>query len=832
MDNTSFIDALSRDIRYTLRTIRHQPGFAFMAILTVAIGIGANTAIFSVVNGVLIKPLPYPNPDAVVGVWHRAPGLGTAGDVNCSPTMFFTYRDENRTLESVGLWTTGSTSVTGGAAEPEQVRTLWVTYGTLQALGVQPTLGRWFTSLDDTPGTAENPVILTYGYWQRHFGGDRSVIGRDVTIDSRLRQIIGVMPREFRFLNADPELILTLRFDRNRVFLGNFSYQGIARLKPGVTIADANKDIERILPIWLQAWPPAPGADRQGFVNWSVQPALRPLKQDVVGNAGNTLWVLMATVGLVLLIACANVANLLFVRTEGRQQELMIRTALGASRRRIASVLLLESLMIGLAGGVLGVALAYAGLRLLVSIGPANLPRLGEITMDAQVLAFAFVVSLLSSLLFGFMPVLKYTGSVIGVGLRGGSRTSSPSRERRRTRDVLVITQVALALVLLVSAGLMIRTFQALRAVRPGFVQADQIQTMRITIPTLQVQEPERVTRTQQAIADRIAAIPGISSVAFANGVPMEGVMNTDPIFVEDKTYTPGQTPPMRRFKYVSPGFFQTIGTRLVAGRDITWTDIYDHHAVALLSENLARELWGNPSAAIGKRLRGPGLPVVWREVIGVTEDVRENGVQEAAPRIVFWPVLMENFYGNPINVTRSIVFVMHSGRAGSESFLNEVRSAVWSVNRNLPLASVRTLDDIYRRSMASTSFTLVMLAIAGTMALLLGIVGIYGVISYTVSQRTREIGIRIALGAEQRAVQRMFVLHGLALAAIGAAIGLGAAAASTRFMRSLLFGISPLDPWTYVAVPFILIAAAVLAAYLPARRASSVDPMEALRAE
>jgi predicted permease len=576
-----------------------------------------------------------------------------------------------------------------GLAEPEQVRTVFVTYGTLQALGVQPTLGRWFSQDDDTPGTPET-VMLTYGYWQRRFGGDASVIGRTVTVESRPRQMIGVMPARFRFLNADPELIVPLRFDRSRVFLGNFSYQGIARLKPGLTITEANTDVARMLPIWLKTWPPPRGVDRQAFENFKTRPALHPLKQDVVGNAGNVLWVLMGTIGMVLFIACANVANLLLVRAEGRQQELAIRAALGAGWGRITRELLLESVLLGLIGGALGLGLAYAGLRLLVSIGPASLPRLAEISINPLVLAFALAVSLLSALLFGLIPALKYAAPQIAMALRGGGRTASQSRERHRTRSALVVVQVALALVLLVSSGLMIRTFQALRRVEPGFVRAEELQTLRISIPGSQIQQGERVTRMQNDIMDKLAAISGVASVAFSSSMPMEGFTNNDPIFAEDKTYAVGQTPPIRRYKFISPGFFQTAGTRFIAGRDLTWTDLYDHRPVAIVSENLARELWGEPAAALGKRIREfPAAP--WREIVGVAGDVHDNGVHLKAPTIVYWPSMMENFYGNPLNVARSVVFTIRSQRAGTENFLSQVRQAVWSVNPNLPLALVRT---------------------------------------------------------------------------------------------------------------------------------------------
>jgi putative ABC transport system permease protein len=817
-------------LKHTLRRMVHAPGFTAITLITLALGIGANTAIFSVVEGVLIKPLPYPDADRIVGIWHVAPGIPSiTGKVNCAPTMFFTYRENAQTFEEFGLWSGGGASITG-IAEPEQVRVLFMTDGVLDALGVKPALGRWLSKADAQPD-AEGTVLLTHGYWQRRFGRDPAVVGKNLIVDGKPRSIIGVMPKEFTFLIPNAELILPHQFDRNKLFLGNFSFQGVARLKPGVTLEQANADVARMLPIWLDAWPSPPGFDSGLFKNARLGPKVTPFKQDVVGDIGNVLWLLMGTIGLVLLIACANVANLLLVRAEGRQQELAIRAALGAGWGRLAREMLLESLLLGLIGGVLGLGLTYMALRALVAAGPATLPRLNEIGIDPIVLAFTFVVSVMAGLLFGLIPVIKYAGPHIAVSLRGGGRALSHSRERHRARNVLVVAQIALALVLLVGSGLMIRTFQKLRSVQPGFTQPEQVQLLRISIPEAQVSQPEQVMRMQNAILDKLAAIPGVQSVAFANGAPLEGFNSNDVLWAEDKTYAPGQIPPIRRFRFMSPGYLQTLGTPLIAGRDFTWTELYGLRNVAIVSENLARELWGSPTAALGKRIR-EGMNDPWREVVGVADDVYDNGVNEAAPTIVYWPVLMGPFWNDQVRVSRGGAFVIRTSRAGTETFLADARKAVWSVNSNLPVFLVRTLGDIYDQSMQRTSFTLVMLGVAGGMALVLGIVGVYGVISYAVSQRTREIGIRMALGAEDGALKRMFVRHGLILAAIGVSIGLGAAAGVTRLMSSLLFGVTALDPATYVAVPIMLAAAAMLASYLPARRVVRVDPVEALRAE
>ena len=843
MNTIAFLDTLVRDIRYGLRALRHNPMFTVVALLTLAIGIGANTAVFSVLNCVLLKPLHYPQPEELVALRQIAPGAAGLASFSeglpLSPSLYFTYSEHNRTFQALGVWTPASANVTG-LAEPEEVRVVAVSDGVLQALAVPPTLGRWFSAADQIPGAplpggfsgTSATAILSYGYWQRRFGGDRSAIGRNITVDSLPREIVGVMPQGFRIVNADFDLIAPLAFVRNNLPMAGFGFQGIARLKPGIAIAQANADLARLLPVWMDSWSNGPGTDSHFYENWRITPAIRPLKQEVVGGVSDVLWVVMATIGLVMLIACANVTNLLLVRAEVRRQELALRSALGAGTARIIGALLVESVTLGLLGGVLAIGVADGGLRLLAAIGPANLPRLGEISIDPRALGFTLLLSLLSGLFFGLIPALKYAGPGISAALRSAGRSASVSRERHRARSLLVVAQVAMAMVLLVSAGLMIRTFQALRAVEPGFTHAERLQTMRISIPASLVAEPQRVIRIQNDIADRLAAIPGVTSVGFASQMPMEGFdSNWDAVFAEDRTDT-GAVPPMRFFKYVSPDFFRTAGTRMMTGRELTWTDVYNRRPVVMVSAGLARELWGSPSAALGKRLREfPSMP--WREVIGVVEDVHENGVQKKAPETVYWPTFGPNLYGPaPLDALRTLTFAVRSDRAGTQGFLNQVRQAVWSVNASLPVASTRTMQDIYDQSMTRTSFTLAMLGIAGAMALLLGVIGIYGVMAYAVSQRRREIGIRLALGAPQSELKRMFMRYALTLAGAGVAIGLAAAASVTRLMSSLLFGIAPMDSVTYAAVPVVLLSAAMLASYLPARRAAAVDPVETLKAE
>jgi len=823
------MESFNNQLKQVLRRLARAPMFTAIALITLAAGVGANTLVFSVLEGVLLKPLPYPKPDELVGVWHTAPGIQIK-DLDMSPSDYFIYREQNKTLQDIGMYHDDSVSVTG-VAEPEQVDALRVTDGTLPLLGIPPMLGHSFTKQDDSPGAPET-VMLTYGYWRRKFGGDPSAIGRNIIVDGKSRQIIGVLPQRFRFLDKDdPAVITPFQFDRNKANLGNFSYEGLARLKPGVTLEQVNADVARMLPIVMTSFPAPPGFSIKLFEDAHIGPNVRPLKRDVVGDVGSVLWVLMGSISMVLLIACANVANLLLVRVEGRRQELAVRAALGAGRGRIAADLLLESVILGLLGSTIGLGLAYGALRILAAIAPAGLPRIREIGIDGHVLLFTLLISLLASVLFASIPIFKYAGVRLSTGIREGGRTLSQSKEQHRARSVLVVVQVALALVLLICSGLMIRTFRALTNINPGFTGPAALQTFRISIVSALAKEDEKVVRMEEEISHRLAAIPGVSSVAIASKLPMTGQGWTDPIFVEDQTYAEGQLPPLRRFKFVSPGYLDTLGTRLAAGREITWNDTYKKIPVAMVSENMAREQWHDPSAALGKRIR-VSTKDDWREIIGVVADVYEDGVSKPATTSVYWPLMMDHFESDDSFAFRDVVFVIRSFRTGSESFLNEVRQAVWSVNPNLPLAVVHPLDFFYKRSMARTSFTLIMLGVAGCMALLLGVVGIYGVIAYSVSQRTREIGIRMALGAQQQTLTRMFVRHGLSLTAIGVACGLVVAIFVMRLMSSLLFKVSSVDPVAYGVASIGLVAIAFLASYLPSRRASTVDPVEALRAE
>ena len=825
------------DCRYGLRQFRKNPGFTAIVVLTLAFAIGANSAIFSVVNRVLLHPLPYPESDQLIALRLDAPGAGGlasfSSGLQLSPSMYITFSDHNQTFQSMGIWTSGRANVTG-VGQPEEVRTEVISDGILQTLEVPPLRGRWFSKADQDPRGGKT-IMLSYGYWKRRFGGDPDAIGRTLQVDAKPREIVGVMPRGFRMVDQDFDLLIPMAVDRLHQKLAPFGYDGIARVKGNASLSQADADVARLIPVWMDSWSNGPGTNPHYYDIWRITPKFRLLKQQVIGNISSVLWVVMSTVGIVLLIACTNIANLMLVRAESRQLELSIRAALGAGRGRIARQLVLESVLVSLAGGVLAVGLAYAGLRLLAALGPTDLPRLSEISLDDRSLAFNLIVSVFSGLFFGSIPVWKYARAAgsISITIGGANRTATTGRAPQRSRNLLVIAQVAMALVLLVSAALMIRTFAALRKVEPGFSGPPNVQTMRLSIPDTLISSPLQVTRTQNNIADQIAAIPGVRAVGFASAVPMEGAdPNWDELGVEGKSYEGGE-PPLRIFNYVSPGYFHAMGTRIIAGRDFTWADIYGLRPMVIVSENFARESWGSAMAALGKRVRQfSNMP--WQEVIGVVEDVRVHGVDKNAPAIIYWPAMLNDPYtAKPtIDGPNSVTFAIRSERAGEQDFVNKLERAVWSVNSDLPLASVRTMQHIYSSSLARTSFTLVMLAIAGCMGLALSIIGIYGVISYAVSQRTREIGIRLALGAQKRELRWMFVRSALALASVGIALGLMVASAVVQLMKALLFGIRPVDPWTFITVPLLLTVAAVLASHVPARRASSLDPMAALRCE
>lgn len=798
------MSGLSQDLRFATRTLSKHRAFTSAAVLTLALGIGATAAIFSVVYGVLLKPLPFAQPDRLVSVMHHGT-LAQLPVMNHGPATFFAATDNQRAFEGIGGWDRKEASITG-AGEPERVEALAVTSATLPLLRIQPLVGRFFRGEDDASGTPLH-VILTYGFWQRRFGGAGSVIGQRINVDGEPAEIVGVLPRSFTFLQQRPAILFPLRPDREARGI-QFGFQAFGRLKPGVTLAQAEGDMKR----WLQLLPPT-------FEKLGMTPYIRPLSDEVTSEVKPILWILFGAVGIVLLVACGNVANLFLVRGEARQQELALRAALGASRGDLAQTLLSESVTLGLLGGVLGLTLAQGAIQLIRQLAPVQLPRIDDIGIDWVVLLFTIAVSICSGIVFGFAAVARFAKPSSGA-LKEGGRGASDGRARHGTRNVLVVAQVAMALTLMIASGLMIRTFMALRDVPPGFREPKEVLTFRIAVPEGLDADNQRAVRTHENIAARLAAVPGVSSVGLATSITMDGEDNGNPVYAED---VPLAQPPLRRFKSVGPGYFETMGAPVVAGRAITWSDIHEARPVVMISETLAREYWGDAARAIGRRLRS-SEDAPWREVVGVVGPERDDGLSRPPTAIVYWPMMSESYRW------RTMSYVVRSPRAGNSDFLRELQNAAWSVNRDLPLATIQTLDEIQARSMAQTTFMMVMLAIAGSVALILGVVGIYGVIAYVATQRTRETGIRLALGAQVGDIRTLFLRQGLSLALVGIAIGIVLATAVSRVVSSMLFGVARVDPVTYLAMTLVLGVVALAATYLPARRASRVDPAIALR--
>jgi predicted permease len=819
------VEDLVRDLRYGFRALVHAPGFTVVAVLTLALGIGATTAMFSVVNGILLRPLPYPDQDRLIELVHEAPGAGIPR-IGGSPAVYFGYRDHNRTFEAVGLWDWDSSPVTvTGAGEPESVRAVELTHEVLGILGASTALGRSFNSRDDAVGGAPT-AIISHAYWQRRFGG-ANPIGRTLVVDGVAREVIGVLPEWFRFFEYPADIFYPMQLVRSEAGFPQGNGRGLARLKRGVTLEQVNADVSRMIPlITAEFGRPGPEFDRLRF-----GPRMQWLKERVVGDLGETLWLLMGTIGLLMVIACANVANLVLVRTESRRPELSVRTALGARWADIVRVVLAENLILGLVAGVVGVAIAYFSLPYLLSLGADDLPYIMTVKIDMTVLVAALAISALATFAFAFIPLLRFVRPQTRLveSLRGDARGVTAGHEGNRTRHMLLVAQVSFALVLLVACGLMIRTFVTLRQVDPGFQDPSGVQTFQLTLPATvgnsgpPADAADQVVRTQHSIAERLMTVPGVRSAAFSSaddGLPLDGDGRTSSIFIEGKR-TDGSLPPLKEIQFVSPGFFETMMTPLVAGRGFEWSDVYQRRPVALASENFARREWGSAAAALGKRV-GTDRSGPWIDIIGVVKDVRHHGLNEPAPETVIFP---------PIG-RETAKFVVRSERAGTSAFFDDLRRAVWSVNGNVSLSNVQTLGDMYERSMARTSMTLELLAITGALALVLGLVGIYGVVSYAIAQRRREIGIRIALGAGYGEVRYMFVRSALMLVAVGVGIGLAGAVGLTRLMESQLFGVSPLDPQTHATVAFGLVAAAALASYLSARRASALNPVEVLKGQ
>jgi putative ABC transport system permease protein len=804
------------DVRYAARRLRRNPGFTLAAVLTLGLGLGAVAAIFAVIDGVLLKPLPYPHAGRVVALWHTAPGI-QLGQLAMSDSFYFTYREEGKAFEDVALWNGNWATVTELGA-PEQEPALFVSHTFLDVLGVKPAMGRSFEAQDVVVNGART-VILADGYWKKKFGGARGVLGKRIILDGNAHEVIGVLPPEFGFMDERISMLVPRQTERGRTLLLGFGIRGIARLRPGVTIEEANADAARCIRMAPSKFPANPGMPANSLETARIAPTFRSLRDDQLGNVSESLWVLLAAVGVLFVLACANVGNLILVRAEARQREISVRRALGAGWGRTARDIVVETLLLSVLGALSGLAMAWGAIEWLRHFGVTNLPRVDNVSVDGRTMAMALLCALAAGTAIGL-------GTVWAALRRSSWDGMRPSAPKQR---ILLVAQVALAMVLLAASGLVLRSYLALRDVDPGFQNPEQVLAVRISIPRTMAANAEARLRLFQAAVRGFQSVPGVEAVSVVTSIPMEGGP-ANPWQIEGHPEREGASAKVRGGKYVSPGYVDSIRSRLVAGRDFEWRDIEGMAPVVMISENMARELWGTAQAAIGKKMRELSRGD-WREIVGVAGDLRNDGVAREAPSIVYVPLAERNLDGG-MSVPGNVDYLIRSRRTGSALFVEELRRALEKVNANLPLARVRTLDEVYRRSMARTALTLALMGVAGGMALLLGVVGIYGVVAYAVARRRKDIGIRMALGASGASVAVLFLRDGLRMACIGATLGLAAALGLTRLMTAVLFGVSPADPLTYAAVALVLVSAAALASWWPARRAAAVNPIEALRAD
>ncbi|MEM9290703.1 MAG: ABC transporter permease [Acidobacteriota bacterium] len=812
------------NLRLALRRLRQAPLFTALTVFTLAVALGANVAAFSLIHGVLLQPLPYSEPDQLIGVWHTAPGLGI-DDLNQGAATYFTYRELSESFEDIGLWDTARYTVTG-LGEPEQVRTLQVSDGLLPVLRVDSALGRRFSAEDDLPDQPTT-VMLSDGYWRSRFAAAPDVIGKTLTVNGEICEIIGVLGPDFQFLDYSLDILLPFQFDPAAVVMGDFSYQSIGRLKPGATLEQAQAEIESLIPVAVEKYPGPISTEM--VKDAQLAAALRPLRQDAIGDIGATLWLLLGTVGLVLFIACANIANLFLVRSDGRQLEVAVRTALGASPSAVTRTFLGESLLLAFSGGALGLALAAGALELLQRFAPGRIPRLDEVALNPVVALYVLGLTLLVGLALGALAAWRRRGGSLLGALKDGGR-GGDGRERQRARGLLVTAQVAVALVLLVSSGLMLRSFEALRQVQPGFSDPESALSLRVAIPSAEIADEAEVALAFESMLTRLEAIPGVNAVGLTTSVPLDGNDSNDAVMVEAFPTPEGQVPPVRRMKWLAPGTFQTLGNPLLAGRDFSWDDLRQRRRVAVVTADFVSDYWPTPADALGQRIL-PGIETGWVEIVGVVGAVHDDGVDRPSIPMVYQPMIGRDADGED-DARRSMAFVLRSPRTGTPELLQEARAAIWAVNPNLPVASVRSMEELLQRSLSRTTFILSMLGLAALVALILGAVGIYGVTSYAVSQRTRELGLRLALGARQIDLGTLVLRQALTFGVAGIVVGVVAALGLTRLMETLLFGVEAIDLGTYALVAVALLALTLLAAYLPARRAAKVDPLEALRWE
>ncbi|NNM34352.1 MAG: ABC transporter permease, partial [Gemmatimonadetes bacterium] len=806
-----------RDLRGAVKGLLRRPAFTVLAAVTLAIGIGCTTAIFSVIDGVLINPLPFPESDRLVSYNYEAPGL----EVNIpliphSQEMYLHYLEEAEQLEAFTVFQNGNVNLVSGA-DPQQLPALFATQEYFDVLGVHPVMGRGFAVGEDRPG-ANTVVVLGNTLWSQTFGADPAIIGRTVEMDGVQRTVIGVMPPNALVLNE--QVILPLEIDSENPDAGSLGLIGVGRLAQGATAESADAEMQGLLMRLVEEQ--TDEAASSFMEDAQLAADVKPLKEMLVQDIRQALWVLLGTVGFVLLIACANVANLFLVRAESRQREQAVRTAMGATRGDVIRQYLTESVVLATLGGALGLALAAFGVRGLLALAPADLPGIVNIGIDGSVLAFTAVISVVAGLAFGMFPALGYGRKGVSGTLREGGRSATDGRERHRARSGLVIAQVALALVLLVGSGLSLRSFVALRSVDLGFAP-ERVMTFRYTLPRAEYGSHEEVRDFHRMLTERLAAMPGAQHVGMISGLPLTDSKSATPMEAVDNPYPPDQLAPMVETREATPGYFETMGIDIVEGRALEWTDQANEFRGVVVSRALARGYWPERSA-LGQLIRAQGDTLAW-QVVGVAEDVRFDAVADEPLPMIYRPIVL-GAPSAPVAVNSVDAVVRVAGNPMDAITL--ARDVLSGLDPRLPMISPNSLQEVVNRSMMTTSFTVLLLGIAAGIALLLGTVGIYGVISFIVSRKTQEIGVRIALGAPASAVLKEVVGQGMRLALVGVFLGLAGAWVLSRAMESLLYGVPATDPWTFGSTAAFLALIALTATWVPARRAAQIDPMEA----
>ncbi|UCD24016.1 MAG: ABC transporter permease [Gemmatimonadota bacterium] len=808
------------DLRFGTRTLRRTPGFTVVAAVTLALGIGANTTIFSVVDSVLFNPLPYHDSDRLVGVYHTAPGLGY-DQFGISPGIFLQYEEQNDVFERMAIFTSTQRNLTG-EGDPERVIGTYASRGLIEVLAVPPLVGRNFVEEEDLPD-GPHAVIVSYGLWTRRFGSDPSLVGRSILLNGEPYSVVGVMPEGFAFPDPETEFWLPAAIDPAASQPGNFAWNSVARLRPGITEDQAQARLGPLVSRLTETY-----ADFPQLVSFleaaKIGVLVHSVKEEVVGELERPLWILLGTVAFVLLIACANVANLFLVRAEARSRESAVRTALGAGRWVLARQYLSEAVLLAGVGGILGLVLARAGVTALVRAAPGNLPRINEVGIDGSALIFTFGATVVSALLFGMAPALKRVSpALLGSLIQSGARTSA-GRERQLMRNALVVAQTALALVLLIGSGLLVRSFWEIRNVNPGFDARDVV-TFRLTLPGVEYTEPAAVGGFHQQLLERIAGLPGVESVGATEQLPLSDSKSGTAFEIEDQQLAESELPPIFWYTATAPGYFETMRIPILAGRSFDRSDHETELQTVIVSAPLAQQVWPGEDA-VGKRIRFASDSAQWMTVVGVAGATRDHGLREDPIELIYHPIVDQR--GTQSVAANSLTYTVRA--QNSLALLPAIRSRIAELNATLPIASIELMDRIVARSVARLSFTMLALVVAAVMALLLGAIGLYGVLSYVVSQRTHEIGVRLALGADPSRVRRMVVWQGARMAGAGLVVGVAAAIALTRFLQTLLFATPALDPVAFGTTSALLLVVGLFASYIPARRASAVDPMRSLR--